>query len=455
MTLSVQFLGATGTVTGSRYLVSADAGKFLVDCGLFQGIKQLRLRNWAPLIFDAKSLHGVVLTHAHIDHSGYLPLLVKNGFAGPIYCTPATVDLCSVLLPDAGRLQEEEAEHANRHGWSKHVPALPLYTEADALAALKQLVPREPHSVFQLAGCSVEFRNAGHILGAAGVLVREKASVYFSGDVGRRHDLIMRAPEPPPSVDYLVVESTYGNRLHEASDPMRALGEIIRRTSARRGVAIIPAFSVGRAQSILYCISELKKTGQIDGALPVYLNSPMATDVTRSYAKYSDQHALSEMDCAAMCGAATIIRTADESRHLNTLQEPMVIIAGSGMATGGRIVHHLAAFAPDARNAIVLAGFQAAGTRGAALLAGAKSIKIHGEYVPVRAEVAELTNLSAHADQRELLDWLSTIPHPPRKTFITHGEPAASDALRKRVEEELKWTCEVPAQESIHEMSLC
>jgi metallo-beta-lactamase family protein len=445
MTFSLQFLGAIGTVTGSRYLVTSGASRLLIDCGLFQGYKQLRLRNWAPLPFKPRELAAVVLTHAHIDHSGYLPLLVKHGYQGPIYCTPATADLCRIMLPDAGRLQEEEAEHANRHDWSKHKPAQPLYNEADAVAALKQLAPQLAGVEFEAADCQLTLRPAGHILGAAGVLVRgQRGSVYLSGDVGRLHDPIMRAPEAPPLADFVVMESTYGNRLHEVGEPFEKLGEVIRRTSERHGVVVIPAFAVGRTQTLLYGIHSLKRTGCIPRELPIYLNSPMAIDTTALYRKHHSEHRLDAEQCAGMCGAAHLVNTSDESRNLNKLTGPMVIIAGSGMATGGRVVHHLKAFAPDARNSILLAGFQAGGTRGAALAAGADSIKIHGAYVVVRAEVASLNNLSAHADQAELLAWLRQIPKAPQRVFVTHGEPDAADAMRRHVEEKLGWSSIVP-----------
>jgi metallo-beta-lactamase family protein len=444
--MNLQFLGATGTVTGSKYLLTAGSAKVLVDCGLFQGFKQLRLRNWSLLPVALRDLNAIVLTHAHLDHSGYLPLVVRDGFAGPIHCTEATYELCRILLPDSGRLQEEEAEYANRKRFSKHLPAKPLYTEKDALQSLKHFEPRPFDADFEAApGLTARFGLAGHILGAATVrLHANPTSIAFSGDLGRMNDLVMRDPAAIEAADYLVVESTYGNRRHEAQDPVAQLGEIIARTSARGGATIVPSFAVGRAQALLYAIHLLKQRGAIPAKLPVYLNSPMAVDATALYHRFRAQHRLTDEQCQGMCHAAHIVRTVEESKALNARSGPMVVIAGSGMATGGRVVHHLKAFAPDSRNAIVFAGFQAGGTRGAAMIAGAESVKIHGTYVPVRSEICSISNLSGHADQAEILQWLGRFKQAPRATFITHGEPQASDALRLKIDEQLKWNCRAP-----------
>ena len=443
--MRIQFLGATGTVTGSKYLLSVGSKRILIDCGLFEGLKQLRLRNWERPLVEPREVDAMILTHGHLDHSGYLPLFAKRGFKGPVYCTHATEDLCRILLPDSGYLQEEEAEYANRRGFSKHSPALPLYTLRDAEVCLDALVPVAYHAPVDLGeGLRFSLLPAGHILGAAMVMLEcGGTSVLFSGDLGRPADPVICAPEVVTHADYLVLESTYGDRLHDAIDPKVALGEIVNRTVARGGSVIIPAFAVGRAQEILYYLHRLKDEGTI-ADLPVYLNSPMAADVTGLYLKYQSEHRLSRSECEATCKAAHIVNTVEESERLNTRTTPMVVISASGMATGGRVLHHLRAFAPDPKNTILFTGFQAAGTRGATMLAGAKEVKIHGQYVPIRAEVASLPNLSAHADYVEILAWLHNFAKAPRQVFLTHGEPVAADVLRHRIEEELRWPCRVP-----------
>jgi len=443
--MQLQFLGATGTVTCSKYLLRHEAATLLIDCGLFQGYKQLRLRNWAPMPVPAADIDAIVLTHAHIDHSGYVPLLARQGFKGKVYCSEATCELCSILLPDSGHLQEEEAEYANRRGYSKHKPALPLYTREDAQRCLKQFVPRPYGTAWSPApGLQARMDPSGHMLGSAFVKIDDgRRSILFSGDIGRPNDLVLAAPASVTGADYAVVESTYGDRQHEASDPLLKLGEVINRTAARGGVVVIPAFAVGRAQSLMYCIHLLKQRGVIHH-LPVYLDSPMATDATRIYHAHRSEHRLSPEQCEAMCHAATIVNKPDDSRALSARRGPMVIISASGMATGGRVVHHLKAFAPDRRNTILFAGYQAGGTRGAAILQGATSVRIHGEDVPIHAEVASLPSLSAHADAGEILQWLGGFDAPPVQTFITHGEPAAADAMRSRIEHELGWPCRVP-----------
>lgn len=442
--MQLQFLGATGTVTGSKYLLRHQGAALLVDCGLFQGFKQLRLRNWAPLPVPAADIDAIVLTHAHIDHSGYVPLLARQGFKGKVYCSEATYELCRILLPDSGHLQEEEAEYANRRGYSKHEPALPLYTREDAERCLKQFAPRPFGTAWSpVPGLQARMDPSGHMLGSAFVKIDNgRRSILFSGDIGRPNDLVLAAPARVPGADYAVVESTYGDRQHEASDPLTKLGEVVNRTAARGGVVVIPAFAVGRAQNLLYCIHLLKERGVIHH-LPVYLDSPMATDATRIYHAHQSEHRLSPAQCEAMCHAATIVNKPDDSRALSARRGPMVIISASGMATGGRVVHHLKAFAPDRRNTILFAGYQAGGTRGAAILQGAASVRIHGEEVPIRAEVAALDGLSAHADAGEIVQWLRGFDTPPRQTFVTQGEPAAADAMRSRIEHELGWPCRV------------
>lgn len=444
--MQLQFLGATGTVTGSKYLLTSGGSRILIDCGLFQGFKQLRLRNWSPLPVAPAGIDAVVLTHAHLDHSGYLPLLVKNGFRGKIFCSAATFELCKILLPDSGHLLEEEANYANRHGFSKHSPALPLYSEADALRALTCFAPVKFGVHFTMAGSlGGTMALAGHILGAAIVTIDDGAkTITFSGDLGRLHDPIMVAPATIAQCDYLVVESTYGDRRHDPADPLILLGTTIRETARRGGVTIIPSFAVGRAQSLLYYIAALKRQGEIPSVMPVYLNSPMAVDATALYEKHLHEHRLSRQECETLRRAARIVNSVEESIALNQRRGPMLIVAASGMATGGRVLHHLKAFAADPRNTVLFSGFQAGGTRGAAMIAGADAIKIHGEYVPVRAQVVQIDNLSAHADADEILTWLRHFDVPPTCTFIVHGEPAAADGLRKRIEGELRWSCRVP-----------
>ncbi len=443
---NLQFLGATGTVTGSKYLLRWHKKNILIDCGLFQGFKQLRLRNWKPLPFNPATIDAVILTHAHIDHSGYLPLLVKNGFKGPVYCTSATRDLCEILLMDSARLQEQEAAYLNKHSFSKHKPALPLYTPDDAKRSLQQLQTVELYKE-KLLGGTLKFHllPAGHILGATMVYINDDdKSILFSGDLGRQEDLIMEAPAIVKNVDYLVVESTYGNRTHEKEDPLNQLAEVINHTIQRGGKVIIPSFAVGRTQTLLYCIHLLKSKNIIPVDLPVYLNSPMAEEATAIFDNHPDDHRLSIEQSAALCKTPKIITSVEDSKRLNLRKDPMIIIAGSGMGTGGRIIHHFKAFAPDARNTILFSGFQAGGTRGAAMVDGVKDIKIHGEYVPIRAEVTSINSLSAHADANEILTWLKHFKHPPKLTFITHGEPVAADALRLKIKEQLDWQTYIP-----------
>ena len=443
--MRLTFMGAAGTVTGSKYLLEHGDHRVLVDCGLFQGLKLLRLRNWDRLPLQPRSIGAVVLTHAHIDHSGYLPALARDGFHGPVDSTEGTRELAALLLPDSGHLQEEDAFYANKHGFSKHHPALPLYTEEDARRAVKLFRSRAYGVEFEpVPGLKMRYSRAGHILGAASLHVRwDGGSLLFSGDLGRDEDILMRPPEPPPAADHVVIESTYGDRTHEDSDPATLLAETVNRTAARGGVVVVPAFAVGRAQALLYLLGSLKQQHRIPD-LPVFLNSPMAADVTEIYHRHGGEHRLDAEHCRLMCQTARVINSVEESQKLNDLRFPAVIVSASGMATGGRVVHHLKAFAPDRRNTILLAGYQAAGTRGAALVAGARDIKIHGEHVPVRAEVVNLGSLSAHADRNELLRWIGKLPRAPQQVFVTHGEPVAADSLRQAIEEQHRWRCTVP-----------
>lgn len=443
--MRLTFLGGTGTVTGSKYLLEHAGRRLLIDCGLFQGLKQLRLRNWDAFPLPAAQIDAIVLTHAHLDHSGFIPRLRQSGFRGPVYCTAATRDLCGLLLPDAGRLQEEEADYANRHGFSKHRPALPLYTEEDAHAAMKSFKAVRFDEGFEpIPGVRVVLAHAGHLLGAASVRVEwGSRSILFSGDLGRSNDFLMAPPAAPQACDWLVVESTYGDRSHAGTDALATLADVVNRTAARGGIVVIPAFAVGRAQTLMYCLHLLRQQHRIPD-MPAFLNSPMAADATQIYKVHRSGHRLTPEQCEAMCSAARIVNGVEESKRLNQLRMPSIIISASGMASGGRVLHHLKAFAPDARNSILFAGFQAAGTRGAAMVAGAETVKIHGQHVPIRAEVAQIDSLSAHADRDELLAWVGALPSPPRHVFVTHGEPVPADALRQAIEERHGWPCTVP-----------
>jgi metallo-beta-lactamase family protein len=442
--VKLTFLGAAGTVTGSKYLLEAEDERILVDCGLYQGVKQLRLRNWKPLPVAPESIGAVLLTHAHIDHSGFLPALVRDGFGGRAFCTPPTRDLCEILLPDAGHLQEEDARYANRKGFSKHHPALPLYTEDDAKHALSALSALPFEDWNEAGPFRFRFRPAGHILGAASIEVEHAGRrVLFSGDLGRAEDLLMQPPVPPEAPDWVVIESTYGDRLHVKADPFEVLAAVLTRTVTRGGILLIPSFAVGRTQTLLYCFHEIFRRGLAD-EVPVFVNSPMATDVTNLFHESSQYHRLPEELCGAVCDVAHYTRSPEESEELAASRTPAAIISASGMASGGRVLFHLRALAPDARNTILFPGFQAPGTRGDALVHGARSIKIHGSQVPVEAEVLQLDIFSAHADQAGLLAWLEACERPPRRVFVTHGEAVAADTLRREIQDALGYSATVP-----------
>ncbi len=450
MRASLQFLGAAGTVTGSRHLLSDGEHQLLIDCGLFQGHKVLRLRNWAQPPVAATDIDAVILTHAHLDHSGYLPLLVQQGFAGKAHATAATVDLCALLLPDSGHIQEEDAAFANRHGFSKHHPALPLYTKQQALQALKCLQPHAMHASFSpLPGWKAQFLPAGHIFGAASVCVEFAGrKVLFSGDLGRQHDVLMCPPERPPQADTVVIESTYGNRLHDHQSMQDELADALRRVAARGGVAVVPVFAVGRAQAVLHAIATLKAEGAIPHGLPVFLDSPMAIHTTELLQTHPESHRLAPWQVDALAHSVTMVKTPEQSKALAQRHGPRVILAASGMATGGRVLHHLGLYLGDHRNMVILTGFQAAGTRGARLAAGEKTLRLHGQDRPVNAEIVQLHSASAHADANELLQWLGQMPQPPDQVYVVHGEPEASDALRQRIERELGWRAVVPEHQS-------
>jgi metallo-beta-lactamase family protein len=443
--MKLSFYGAAETVTGSRYLFENGARKILVDCGLFQGLKKLRVRNWEEPPFDVAEIDAVVLTHAHIDHTGYLPVLMKRGYQGPVYCTAGTRDLCEILLPDSGHLQEEEAQFLTRHKYARHDPALPLYTREEAEQCLKLLRVVDFDTDFDLGhGLRFRYSRAGHILGSAWVtFVQDGYRIVFSGDVGREHDVVMKPPVGIEHADVLICESTYGNRRHPDTNPSTELRDVIRRTVKRGGTLVIPAFAVGRTQSLLYLISELDKAGEIP-KVPIYLNSPMAIDATEIYCRHAGEHRLSDRQCGEMSHVAEFVHSEEGSRALNTTDGPAIIIAGSGMATGGRVVHHLRTLLPNPINTVLLAGFQAPGTRGEALRSHAEAVKIFGEYVPVRAEIVELHSMSAHADYVELVDWLKSVKTAPHRVFITHGEIPAATGFRTHLDKSFGWDAEIP-----------
>jgi metallo-beta-lactamase family protein len=446
MSVNITFLGGADTVTGSKYLVRHGDESLLVDCGLFQGFKQLRLRNWGVLPVAANQVQAVLLTHAHLDHSGYLPLLARQGFAGPVYASADTRDLCKILLPDSGHIQEEDAEFANRRGFSKHAPALPLYTRQDALDCLNLLKSVALHQTFQpLPGWRATFQSAGHILGACSILLEVAGRrILFSGDLGRPDDLLMNPPEAAPAADTVLIESTYGDRTHPADTLLAELAPALGRLAARGGVAVVPVFAVGRAQAVLHAINLLKARGEVPHALPVFLDSPMAVHTTHLFENHPGEHRLSAKEVRALTHSATMVSSVEESKALAKRHGPMVILAASGMATGGRVLHHLELHAGKSRNMVLLTGYQAPGTRGATLASGAGTVRIHGHDVVVQAEVVSLQSASAHADASQLLAWLHTMPTAPSQVYVVHGERAASDALRARIEHELGWRAVVP-----------
>jgi metallo-beta-lactamase family protein len=452
----LQFLGGVGTVTGSKHLVDTGKVRFLVDCGMFQGAKKLRLMNWDPPAVRPSSIDHVLLTHAHIDHIGLLPLFVRDGFQGPAWCTPATLELCKLSLLDAAHLQEEDAKFANKQGFSKHSPALPLYTTEDAHRALENLRPLQYDENLELSpGCLVRFRDAGHILGSSILEAtlpgkRNPVRLVFSGDLGRYDALILRDPASVESADHLLVESTYGNRLHPHEETFEEVGTVINETAKKGGALIVPAFAVGRTQSLLYVLRELKAKGAIPD-LPIFVDSPMAVEVTELFCRhieeFDDEARAIYRDtgkCPVYCPNLSFVRTTEESKELNNLRFPSVIISASGMATGGRILHHLKHRLPDPRNTVLFIGFQADGTRGQLLKDGAREIKIHGEMVPVRASIKFMESFSGHADSSELLRWLRGFKTTPKMTYVVHGEPSSSSALAEEIEKQLKWKTHIP-----------
>jgi len=456
---SISFWGGVGTVTGSKYLIEADRARVLVDCGMFQGLKELRERNWQAPPFDPRSLDAILITHAHIDHTGYLPRLVSQGFAGPIYCTRGTADLLKILLPDAGRLQEEDADYRNRHNLTKHTPALPLYTEADAKGTLLLMRPVENRGApIDIAkDVQAEFRIAGHILGSSLVLVRLASagddrsgrSVLFSGDLGHYDQPIIRDPVAPPACDYLLCESTYGDRLHDSRDPKEELARIINDAAARNAAVLIPAFAVGRTQELVYLIRQLEEEKRVP-VLPVSVDSPMAAAATIAYSRRTEEQ---DEGYASVLGrhqhplrthSMVTATSREDSKRLNAAVGARVIISASGMMTGGRVLHHAIRLLPEPQSTIVFVGYQATGTIGRRILNGEPEVKILRQRVPIRCRIEQIGGFSAHADWQELLRWLAGMPGPPRRTFLTHGEPGPAAAMANHIRERFGWVAEVP-----------
>ncbi|MDL2337463.1 MAG: MBL fold metallo-hydrolase [Pseudomonadota bacterium] len=443
--MKITFLGAADSVTGSKHLVEAAGARVLLDCGMFQGYKALRERNWAPLAVAPSEIDAVVLSHAHLDHCGWLPAFVKQGFKGPMHASAATRDLAEVLLLDSAHLQEEDARRSNRGGWTRHAPALPLYTVADAKRAIARIEAVPTGRSVRVGDARIDFTPAGHLLGAMSVSVRaQDRTLVFSGDLGRNDDLLMPPPRHIAQADVLLIESTYGNRLHPKEDVQARLGEIIRATVRRGGSVLLPSFAVGRAQALLLVLQRLKAAGEIPADLPIFLDSPMATSATSLYQRHRKLLRISTREAGTLTDDVTLIAGPKESEKLTRLRWPKVIISASGMATGGRVLYHLKSLAPNPRNHIVFPGFQVGGTRGAKLVAGAREVKIHGEYVAVKAEVSHLEGFSGHADADGLMDWLRAFEAPPERTFVVHGEAEAADTLRLRIKDELGWTVSVP-----------
>ena len=453
---TLSFWGGVGTVTGSKYLIETDSARVLVDCGMFQGLKELRERNWQEPPFNPRAINAILITHAHIDHTGYLPRFVNQGFRGPVYCSRGTAELLRILLPDSARLQEEEADYRNRHKVTRHNPALPLYTEEDAQAALKllEVVPNDGQLIKVVKGISAEFRIAGHILGSSQVLAHieddhQSQRVLFSGDLGKYDQPIIRDPVAPPACEYLVVESTYGDRIHDPEEPKVALERVIKNAALHDSEILIPAFAVGRAQEILYMIRELEDEKRVP-VLPVILDSPMASAATKVYANRREEH--DEEYVIASAGNANPLRThsmiasttREDSKRLNQERGARVIISASGMMTGGRVLHHALRVLPDKNATIVFVGYQAAGTLGRRVADGEKEVKVLGQWVPVRCQSVRIGGFSAHADWQEVIRWLQDLPAPPRRVFVTHGEVGSATAMAQHIRERFNWPVEVP-----------
>ena len=441
---TLRFLGGAETVTGSKFLVETGPSRVLVDAGLFQGYKQLRLRNRDAFPVPPDSLDALMLTHAHIDHTGYVPALIRDGYDGPVLATSGTADLLRLLWPDSAHLMEEEAEFAARKGFSKHAKPEPLYTAADAEQALSRIRLVERDRDYDVApGVSARWHPAGHIVGASGVqLTTGAGTVFFSGDLGQDDDALMREPRPFPGSDILLMESTYGDELHGDFSPLDQLEEAMAPVLERRGVVLIPAFAVGRTQALMLHISRLMHQKRIP-EVPVFVNSPMAVNASGIYAQHSDELRVDHDELERMYASVKMVRTVDQSIALNMADGPMIIISASGMMTGGRVLHHVVAFGQDPNNAIILSGFQAGGTRGADLARGERTLRIFGEDIPIKAQITQIDSMSAHADADQLLAWVRSAPTPPRMTYLVHGEDHAADRMRFRIEHELGWPVRV------------
>lgn len=442
--MKITFFGAAEGVTGAKFLIESQETKILVDCGLFQGNREIRQRNWDDFPIDASSIDAIVLTHAHIDHTGYIPRLVKQGFKGPVYCSRGTHELSIIMLQDSGYIQEEDAKNANKYHYSRHSPALPLYTLKDAQIALSLFKPVEYGAQIPIGSLQVKIIQSGHIIGGSFVVASDgNQSISFSGDLGRTDQLIMKSPSDLAQTDYLVLDSTYGDRLHDQSDPVKELGRVASKTIDQGGTLIIPAFSVGRSQMILYSLYQLQQQNIIP-KVPVFLDSPMAIKVTDLYCQFKDEHKLPSDKCDEIFDIATYLRTRQQSKSLNYKKGPAIIIAGSGMLDGGRVLHHVKQYISDAKNTLLFVGYQATGTKGRSLIDGAQTIKIHGTSYPVRASIERIDSFSAHADGDETIEWLRGLGSPPKKIFLTHGDIDSLHSLKKKIERGLGWTVVIP-----------
>lgn len=454
--VSLEFLGGAGTVTGSKILLTVREHKVLVDCGLFQGLKKLRLMNWETLPIDVNELETVFLTHAHLDHSGYIPALVRNGYKGAVHCTPPTRDITEIILKDSGKLQEEDAEHANKYGYTHHMPAKPLYSVSDAEEAMKHFVTHELETWHELnKDIRFRFRNSGHIPGSVFIEFEvDDEHIVFTGDLGRQHPILLSKPEPVEHADYLIMESTYGDRLHPESDPYDDLADVINRTYRKGGSLIIPSFAVERAQEVLFLISKLRRNGRIPRKIPIYLDSPMAVNVTEVMTRYVDWLSITHKECEEACGEVEMVTSVEESRSLVEDRRQKIVIAGSGMVTGGRVLHYLEKAIDNKANTILLTGYQAEGTRGRQLRDGVHEIKFFGKYHKVNADVREITCFSAHADQAEMLAWLSKIQNKPKKVFINHGEQQPAHVFALKISDTFGWDCEIAQMDKVYPLEI-